>query len=247
MKIKYVQEEDLLKIRTNLDSISEWVLKKNNSSIEKIILSEDIVKETEYSINDFDLVMNQPKEKSYLTDMDNIQIVYKNMKCLSDSQASDERIWVAYSFFEFKDYMQYRWGIEPDDLHNRYIYGYSKQRSLFRNGISRLWWIGRVTYDESRNDPFELTRFLCQYQDMIETICGRNVFNNGKLCLATLSALYDYYNEGNKITRPLILEIGKYSNLLAATYLVDMLTKEEMYNKVMTKIEKLIKEMENEM
>ena len=55
--------------------------------------------------------------------------------------------------------------------------------------MARLWWIGRLTYDSSRSDPYELTRFLCQDQDYIESICGRNVFNNPIVGNATIAAL----------------------------------------------------------
>lgn len=128
--------------------------------------------------------MSQPDGKESLTDVENIQRVYNHMKFLSDSQASDERIWAAYTFSEFLDYMRYRWKASSiSDLENRYLFGYSVQRSLFRNGVSRLWWIGRFTYDETRLDPYELTRFLCKDQDYIENICGRNIFNNPMLVL----------------------------------------------------------------
>ena len=121
-------------------------------------------------------------------------------------------------------------------MENHYLFNYSSQRSLFRNGISRLWWIGRITYDKTRVDPYELTKFLCRDQDYIESICGRNVFNNPDVGFATLSALYDAEKEGVKIDRFIVREIGKYVNLLAGTYILDVLDKEEIYAKVRKKL-----------
>ena len=163
--------------------------------------------------------------------------LYNHMKFLSDSQASDERIWAAYTFVEYLDYMRYRWpATKTEDLNNRYLFGYTMQRSLFRNGIARLWWIGRFTYDEKRNDPYELTKFLCKEQDYIESICGRNIFNNPEIGLATISALYDAEKAGIKIDRYVVRDIGKYVNLLAGTYLLDTFTKEEVYEKIKKKL-----------
>jgi len=169
--------------------------------------------------------------------VENIQRVYNHMKFLSDSQASDERIWAAYTFSEFLDYMRYRWKASSiSDLENRYLFGYSVQRSLFRNGVSRLWWIGRFTYDETRLDPYELTRFLCKDQDYIENICGRNIFNNPNVGFATISALYDAEKAGVVVNRELVREVSRYVNLLAGTYLLDTLSEEEIYQKIQNKL-----------
>jgi len=181
--------------------------------------------------------MSQPKGKENLTDQENIQRVYNHMRFLSDSQASDERICAAYTFSEFIEYMRYRCtSTDVNDMKNHYLFNYSNQRSLFRNGISRLWWIGRITYDDSRMDPYELTKFLCRDQDFIESICGRNVFNNFNISNPTIKALFDADKSGVKVDRSLVRNISKYVNLLAGTYILDALEEEEIYQKVKKKI-----------
>ena len=237
MKIKYITEDGLNTIKENLADTLYKVVLDSEMSIETLFGDPSFIKESSMSADRFELVTSQPKGKESLTDFDNIQRVYLHLKFLSDSQASDERIWAAYSLSEFLDYMRYRWPAKKvDDLKNRYLFGYSVQRSLFRNGIARLWWIGRVTYDESRSDPFELTRFLCQDQYYIENICGRNIFNNPTIGNAVVSALFDAEKNGITINRELIRKICKYINLLSGTYLLDSLDKEEIYSKVIRRI-----------
>jgi hypothetical protein len=237
MKIKYLKEDDLNAVKSNLPGIFREVVKEPHKNLNQFFEREDILKDTPYEIKEFKLDMSQPKGKESLTDTENVQRVYNHMKFLSDSQASDERIWAAYTFSEFIDYMRYRWEASSvSDLENRYLFGYSIQRSLFRNGVARLWWIGRFTYDETRTDPYELTKFLCKEQDYIENICGRNIFNNPDVGIATISALYDAEMAGLKINRDVVREISKYVNLLAGTYLLDSLSKEEIYNKICAKL-----------
>ena len=36
---------------------------------------------------------------------------------------------------------------------------YFAARGLFRNGISRLYWIAEVTYDSDLDDPYEYTKY----------------------------------------------------------------------------------------
>ena len=237
MRIKYITEDDLNTIKANLNSVYKEVVKTDDKSLNDFFNKENIIRETANEISDFSLDMSQPAEKAYLTDAENCKRVYGHMKFLSDSQASDERIWAAYTFSVFLNYMKYRWPAKSAiDLNNNYLFGYSRQRSLFRNGVSRLWWIGRMSYDESRDDPYELTEFLCKKQDVIESICGRNVFNNQDIRLATLKALFDADKSGIKIERILVRDIAKYVNLLAGIYLIDAFDKDEIYSKICKKI-----------
>ncbi|RDU23233.1 DUF6339 family protein [Anaerosacchariphilus polymeriproducens] len=237
MKIKYMIEDDLNTLKSNLPGVFKEVVAPGGISINKMFSREDMIKNTPYEIDEFTLDMSQPKGKESLTDVENIQRVYNHMKFLSDSQASDERIWLAYTFSEFIDYMRYRWTANSvSDLENRYLFGYSVQRSLFRNGIARLWWIGRFTYDLNRLDPYELTKFLCKDQDYIESICGRNIFNNPDVGVATVSALFDAEKNGKTVNRDVVRNMGKYVNVLAGTYLLDSLSREEIYNKVSKKL-----------
>lgn len=237
MRIKYLTEDDLNAVKSNLSGILCDVIAEDGKSLNDFFGRDNLIKETQFEINDFKLDMSQPDGKESLTDVENIQRVYNHMKFLSDSQASDERIWAAYTFSEFLDYMRYRWKASSiSDLENRYLFGYSVQRSLFRNGVSRLWWIGRFTYDETRLDPYELTRFLCKDQDYIENICGRNIFNNPNVGFATISALYDAEKAGVVVNRELVREVSRYVNLLAGTYLLDTLSEEEIYQKIQNKL-----------
>ena len=237
MRIKYLTEDDLNAVKSNLSAVLRDVIAEDGKSLNEFFGRDNLIKETQFEINDFKLDMSQPNGKESLTDVENIQRVYNHMKFLSDSQASDERIWAAYTFSEFLDYMRYRWKASSiSDLENRYLFGYSVQRSLFRNGVSRLWWIGRFTYDETRLDPYELTRFLCKDQDYIENICGRNIFNNPDVGFATISVLNDAEKAGLVVNRELVREVSKYVNLLAGTYLLDTLSREEIYQKIQNKL-----------
>ncbi len=232
MKIKYVTEDGLLMLKNNKNSVFKEIICEGKPLIDYFGNSE-FLKETALEIEEICLDVNQPTGKEALTDAENVQRVFNHMKGLSASQASDERIWVAYTLGEQIEYMRYRWKCEnAKDMLNRYFFNYSNQRSLFRNGFSRLWWIGKVTFDEKREDPYELTKYICKDQDFIETICGRNIFNNFEVLKATIEALFDADNEEKHISRELIRAVGKYVNLLAGTYIIDLVNYEIIYEKI---------------
>lgn len=241
-KIKFLKEDTIELLKKNSESLYKDVFLTGEKTLEEFLGDAGQIMETPYEIEDFVLEMGQPEGKEPLTDAENAQRIYSHMKGLSDSQASDERIWLAYTLSEQIDYMKYRWNVSSSkDMLNRYFFNYSKNRSLFRNGIARLWWIGRVTYDERRQDPFEITKFLCNHQDFIETICGRSTFNNPTVQKATLNAIYDVLKDKKCDNRETIREIAKYVNLLSGTYILDMLSYDEVYNKVYTKLLEIAK------
>lgn len=241
-KIKFLSEDTIEFLKKNSEMLYKEVFLTGEKNLEEFLGDSGKIMETPFEIDDIKLEMSQPKGKEALTDAENVQRIYGHMKGLSDSQASDERIWIAYTLNEQIDYMKYRWKVLSEtDMLNRYFFNYSKNRSLFRNGIARLWWIGRVTYDDRRDDPFELTKFICNHQDFIETICGRTIFNNPVVQKATLSAIYDVLKDKKGDNREYIREIAKYVNLLAGTFILDMLTYDEVYCKVHKKLLEIVK------
>lgn len=242
-KIRFLTEDAIEFIKRNLDSFFKDVYKSGEKTLEDFLNGAGMLMETPFEIEDFVLEMNQPAGKEALTDAENVQRVYSHMKALSDSQASDERIWIAYTLCDQLEYMKYRWKVSSsEELLNRYFFNYSKNRSLFRNGMARLWWIGRITYDEKREDPFEITKYLCGQQDFIETICGRSTFNNPTVQKATVNAIYNVLKDKKGDNREIIREIAKYVNLLSGTYILDMLTYDEVYEKVRRKLLEIVKE-----
>ncbi|MBQ6654343.1 MAG: hypothetical protein IJM79_02340 [Erysipelotrichaceae bacterium] len=237
MKISYLTEDGLNTVRQNLKLVYKEVVKNGRCSISELFKDSSMVKYSALGCEDFSLDMSQPAGKESLTDIENIQRVYEHLKFLSDSQASDERIWAAMALNDYLEYMRYRWPAEDiKDVNNRYLFGYSVQRSLFRNGMARLWWIGRFTFDDKRQDPYELTEFLCSEQDFIESLCGRNIFNNPDVGQTVIAALCDAKNAGIEVNREKVRNVAKYLNMLGGTYILDCLSVEDIKAKVMKQL-----------
>lgn len=236
MFVKFISEEDLEKARANYKTISKNILIKGNTDLQSMFNDENIIRNTSIEIEDFTLDMSPENRVS--SDFENVKRVYEHMKSLSVSKASDERIWVAYALSEFVDYMKYRW--MPDGVGkrmDRYFFSSSRKRALFRHGIARLWWIGYSTYDADRADPYELTEFALSHdQDFINQILDIGFSSNKTISNAVITALYDAEKAGVTISRDLVREISKYVNLLGGTYVLDCLSKEEIYDKIKAKI-----------
>lgn len=237
--IKFISEDALLEIKNNHTLLYNNVVSSKKQTLEEAFQNDMIIRDTSVHADEFQLDMSA--EKPELTDLENVKRVYKNMSMLSESQASDERIWAAYTLSVFADYMRYRWYPNSETaMMNRYFFSYSPKRSLFRNGIARLWWIGHLTYDPDRaGDKYELTEYICRRQDNINLLLDINFGNNPSIVRAVIQSLIDAEKSGMTIDREKTRKLSEYINTLGGVYLVDAFSYDMIYEKSMEKLKRM--------
>lgn len=243
MKLQFVGYDNIDIIKSNL---SDWSSNFKQSSSEWLSeeLGSGLFVDTKFSeIPDFQLDMSQ--EKAFLTEAENVKRVYGNLRFLSDSQASDERLWAGLCLGPFWKYVKYRWDIDKKctaaNIQQHFFFGFGPRRSLTRNALSRLWWIGRLTYCADRDDPWELTKFICESADYIMHVLERNISNNSDIICPFLSAIIDARKQGKQIDTNIVGELAKYLNLLGGIYILDCLPQQRIYDKTYDKICELSK------
>jgi hypothetical protein len=236
MKLTFLEDDSLFALKSNLHKLYTKFTSPDAEWIKEYFGRSPFI-ETKYSVDDFSLDMSQVKP--FLTEFENVQRVYNSLSFLSGSQASDERLWAGLCINHFWKYTQYRWDIVSnctvDSVKQHFFFGFGARRSLTRNALARLWWIGRLTYDPSRKDPYELTRFVCENADYIMHILERNTSNSLMITKAFLSALLTARKEGCLINTDTVGELSKYLNLLGGTYILDCLPESKIYDKILEK------------
>ena len=147
---------------------------------------------SEIEVPDVEL-MNGSDSKNDAENAIRIHVAFKNH--IYPVQATDRRLWVQLTHNDFYSYMQSRWPVD-NSLNDKGTNGtvtdrYFASRGLFRNGISRLYWIAEFTYDDALEDPYEYTRYLIAYQDLINQVDGRSLCRNKKILRSCLKTLKD--------------------------------------------------------
>lgn len=233
MIIQIMSEEHIDSMSTQLGKYNKNFALKDSSWIYSVFDEQPFI-DTKYVIPDFNLDMSSDDAVS--TDAENSKRVYENLKFLSDSQAADQRLWAGLCLGQFYNYVQYRWpGMEANSIRDHYFYGFGARRSKTRNALARLWWIGRLTIDSSRKDPYELTKFMCSNQNYIQSILERNFSDNPNVVRPFLSAILDGINNGLTMDSGKIKALCKYINLLGGVYILDMLDETVIYQKTLDK------------
>lgn len=128
------------------------------------------------------------------SDFENSVLLYDNLKHLNETEASDERLWVYLTHVTFWEYMRKRWPIENVEnpasrIRERYFMRGSSIESITRSGIARLWWYAHLTYDESRQNKYELTEVLLKRADLSVGITERALGSNRSIRTALLEFL----------------------------------------------------------
>lgn len=244
MKLQFISCDNLDAIKSNLPHWLDKFQLDSSAWLEEEFENALFLNTKYGEIADFTLDMSE--NDPFATEATNVQLVYGNLNFLSESQASDERLWAGLCFGPFWKYVKYRWKIDKkctsSNIEQHFMFGFGARRSLTRNALSRLWWIGRLTYDDSRTDPWELTKFVCENSDYIMHICERNTSNNPAIIRAFLDAVLEARQKGLLINTDTVGELAKYLNLLGGTYILDCLPSQKIHDKIIAKAEEITKE-----
>lgn len=194
----------------------------------------------------FDLKM--PISKTELCDLENTRTVYTALRHLTPLQAADPRLWAYMTHVTHWDYMRKRWPIEQymfkqdlrENIQQRYFFMPNKSRALIRNGMARLWWYGYCSYDESRDDPFELTTALLKNLDVTQSILERAFSLNTKVTKTMLSVLLERDKAGVPFyVRAKVRDLAKHMVQIGGVTIIDALDEPDLRQIVLGKIEQL--------
>lgn len=196
-----------------------------------------------------------------VSDLENVKILYENLKELPLSVACDERFWAGLSHTEFFDYVWYRQGEEikkakdakakRDRIKGAYFRKVAGRRGIFVNCLSRLWWTGYLAYDEKRDNPYELVEPLMygqaghSYASQIMLISARNFTSNRDLFHGIMQAMLEFKRNGNEIKREVFEAVLTYFNNISAITVLDFLSEKDAYEIAMERLQ-VYKEMNSE-
>lgn len=179
-------------------------------------------------------------------DLHNVKEIYGEYKDIPVELASEESFWSYLTHTSYWNYMIRRWPYKENNsnnssniIFNRFFFGNDQPK--YRNGISRLWWYGFMTYNQELEDPYYYTEIALRDQEraslLLESV---NLSRNKVALMAALDVLdeidklksngliEDIFNQRNTLLRPLI----KYINEIGAITIWDIFTQKEAREKM---------------
>lgn len=135
--------------------------------------------------------------------------------------------------------MQKRWPVSEQGgdkkknyIKDRYLLPNTNLRTLTHNGISRLWWFGYLTYDEYRENPWELTETLLRGTDLPTSLLERAIGSNRNI----RNGVLEFFCENpSLITSKSVQEILKMLNIVGGVQNLPFLDSSEI-KEIMNKL-----------
>jgi hypothetical protein len=188
-------------------------------------------------------------------EIDNSRTLYKAMASLSDSEATDERIWAGLSHSICWDYMresliyemENNRRIKMDDtlILNRYFFNMkanARKRSMYINGLSKLWWAARLCYDHAdKTDPFHfLELFETAFSHKLINTYSSNYMANETIRFSVFEAASHIKSKGYEIKADTMVPMLKYLNELGGRVVLDIFSREELTGRLIEYVEQNI-------
>ncbi len=254
MKIYFMKQPALDYFKTNMDRLYVYYFQRDDNSW----------MEEEYGEDPFVLFKDIPglELASLATgnsageiDVENCKIIYEALKDISESQASDERLWAGLCNGSFYNYMRKRYGYTTAPLRDkekdaggilsRFYFSGGRRAGFYRNGLAKCWWTGRATYNkENTLNHFEMLDILgpSDISTKISDIFYSNTFASNPVILKGICDALKYYNDSNVklLVRDHIRPALQYLNVVGGAIVLDVLSSDEIKDIMIGKIEELL-------
>jgi len=192
-----------------------------------------------------ELVMPEPEDEH---DFENSKIIYDAYKNITPTQATDMRIWTYLSHATFWKYMKAKHqGLEqPEQKKGDYILKHwfvkdADPAEFLSQDIALLWWAAHLTYDETNQDSYELTKEMFMIPDYTKILLPGIQSKNTNFIHALLEFVKErpdlfYKNKEKKLEY-----LMQKSNYLGGYKVLPALSKSEIKD-ILKKYENEIKE-----
>ena len=235
MKLRFMTENALAYFKGNVKNNLYYYKSIDTKWINEVYPNNPL-QESKIEINDLNLDMS--KEKPSDTDYYNVKILYDKLKNISDTQAMDERLWVGLAHDSLFKYMQYRCALNNTEFNEKkilqnFFFAYGKKRSLLHHPITRLWWIGRLLYDENVEDPYQALAYLKKdFPTKVLTLFSSKFSNNPRITRAFFNSVRKIEEQGNIVKRNQYNELIRYVNILGGVVILDYLSEDYLQEKI---------------
>lgn len=191
-------------------------------------------------VSDFDLApMGAPIGK---IELENCKRLYINLKRISESQASDERLWAGLCNGVFYKYVRVRWNYsllrqknpekDASAIISRFFFSGGGRGGMFRNTLSKCWWVGKSTYDAASVDHWDMLDIIGpeDFATKVSDIFYSNTFAANPEILRGICKGLEFFREKNQklVVRDHIRPTMQYLNALGGVILLDALTSDDI-------------------
>lgn len=242
--VKFMSDETLETLRVNLNGlIQNFIDNPKDSSWITSLTDERTFITKKFIIDDFKLKI--PKNsKDKVKEIENSIILYEHLKDLPRYVLTDERFWNWINFEKGYEValLMMPVTIGSSVIKNHWLFTQGKRRGLFFGVLSRAFLRVMLTVDNSKEDPYELTKFVIEKPERFRNLSWRTFSSQKHIVTGTLKAEKQLYKEyGNIEKTKYFTEIAKDVSKYGSVNLIDIMNENDIYEYVYNKYRGMIK------
>ena len=239
MKIFFMKKSAVRYIKSNIQTLYiNYYREKTNQWIYDLFDYDPF--EHFMDVPDFSLAT--VSEKKGEMDIENCKILYSKLLSISESQASDERLWAGLCNGTFYEYVRRRWNYDnlrqkdvvkdASAILSRFFFSGGIRAGFYRNTLAKCWWVGRGTYQSDKANKFELLDALGpeDFSTKVTDLFYSNTFaSNLEIITGICSAWKIFRDKGVKLSvREYLRPTLQYLNVVGGGVLLDIYSSDEI-------------------
>ena len=233
INIKMVSEDALITIKKNINVINNYVKEENTNEWIPVVLKgiNPIYVEKKITIEDFELIENK-KVNDKDIDFKNSITLYEHLKDIPRFILSSENCWLWLYLEKFynvvRDFMPIT---SSSTFKEHYLFSGGIRRGIFFGVLSRMFYRVALTVDETKEDKYELTRWVIDNPERFRNLSWRSYSSESHLVRGAVRGekrFVDEYGEDTKLYQ----EVAKQISLFGSVKLLDSISEEDIENMV---------------
>ena len=253
MKLYFMKEKALIYLKSNMKMFYfKYYHEKTNDWIKELFDYDPF--EFFMEIPDFSLMAIG--DSAGKTDLENCKLFYTNLMRISESQASEERLWAGLCNSTFYDFVRKRWNYDELKMKNpeadsgailsRFFLKTGTRGGFFRNTLAKYWWVGRSTYDAVDENHFKLLDYLGpdDLSTKISDLFYSNTFASNLSIMRAVCVAWKCFNDEHKERKLTVREYFRpavqYLNAFGGGVMLDALGDDELTQIVYQYFEQLL-------
>ena len=177
-QVRYYTTAALEELRNNVNDNLDWYYTPEGSPPQATTWND--IRQSSITGSTLNGKLEIDSQRPPKTDVANAISVFEALSDLTPHQASFERLWAYLCHCDCPKYVARRWlKTRPDDskeaVQKVFNHFFAKgNRALIRdNGVSRLWWLGKIAHDIDPEEPSRFLSILLHRQDVRSALIER--------------------------------------------------------------------------
>ncbi len=239
MKLYFMKQSALDYITANIKTLYiNYYREKTNQWIYNLFDYDPF--ELFMEVSDFELAVITNKRGE--VELENCRILYSKLLNVSESQASDERLWAGLCNNTFYDYVRRRWDYDhlqlrdakkdSEPILSRFFFKGGVSAGKFRNTLAKCWWVGHGVYQYKEDDKFALLDALGPEDfatKVTDIFYSYSFSSNFTIVSGIIKGWKEMIDKGYKLpTRNYLRPTLQYINALGGGVLLDMFDEDEI-------------------